>query len=837
MAASLQLHFPGATLLPPSPPIRLAQRPRIGWFLLKVDVGSASARYRCFHFARTLADQFESVYFTRYQDLKEQIDTLDVIILVKRLDRAVMDVAALAQHAGKPVFLDLCDDLVHPHYPSRDEPGLAIMTLRSVAPTLAGITVPSAEMAERIERYLASGQAACPCHVIPDIAETSELFEAATKFVTGHLPAGMPPIKLGGASGALDAASSELKRIVWFGNYGGTHSNFGMFSLKSRLRPLREFHQEVPLELVVISNSRPVFDALVDKCGFPTRYVEWSGPAVYQELFAADAALLTTGNDDFCMVKSSNRVVQALACGVPVIADKATALAEFEDVILSGNMRRCLEICLKQENEHLVAAKLDQARRILDRYTPETLARSWSILLTRAIGKSLQLKASTVPNGPMLVLGPGDDLEDALAAVKAMNSTPGLNYQLLVSTELLEANPRFARVLHTAKALPRFFSGKLRGMEGPLAQCSCVVVGDRTSIHGKVLADLANQSGIDVIELRQTGHLDFGIYSGSQAPEPLPERAPPGPYPQYANPDGSVDWAFVIHSDARGWILDAICQEIGSRQPASWQVIGHRQQPPPAKNLFFSHFSLLDSFDTRFPDAISASNVFLWYTHPREETPASIARSLDLFGRTTRVIFTCEANRAVWLARGLAPERTTVVLGAADPQLFMGHSRGNGCVGLSSSFYERKNPDLMLEVVKALPHRQFTLLGRNWNRYARFEELRALPNFTYLSARYQDYPRIYATFDVFLSISSLEGGPIPLIEAMMCNAVPVASNTGFAPDLIIHGNNGFIFDSDASAEQVASLIEEAFVLPSDVRSTVVEYDWDRFSAKIIELSQ
>lgn len=265
-------------------------------------------------------------------------------------------------------------------------------------------------------------------------------------------------------------------------------------------------------------------------------------------------------------------------------------------------------------------------------------------------------------------------------------------------------------------------------------------------------------------------------------------------------------------------------------------MVTHRSPPPPAKNLFFSHFSLLDSFDVRFPEALASSNVFLWYTHPREESPTSIARNLELFGRISRVIFTCTANRALWIERGLAPERTAVVLGAADPQLFHSHQRADGCVGLSSSFYERKNPDLLLEVVKRLSSRRFTLLGQNWNRYARFEELSSLPNFSYVTAPYQEYPRIYSTFDVFLSISNLEGGPIPLIEAMMSNAVPVASNVGFAPDLIIPGLNGYLFKPGADAAHIAGLIEQAYSLTTDVRASVIQYDWDRFSAQIMELA-
>jgi glycosyltransferase involved in cell wall biosynthesis len=183
----------------------------------------------------------------------------------------------------------------------------------------------------------------------------------------------------------------------------------------------------------------------------------------------------------------------------------------------------------------------------------------------------------------------------------------------------------------------------------------------------------------------------------------------------------------------------------------------------------------------------------------------------------------------------LAEEKTVFILGAADPNFFRYHQRGNGVVGLSSSFYERKNPDTLLEVMRLLPHRDFLLLGRNWNRYALFEEMKALPNFTYNTAPYREYGDIYSTFDVFLSMSRLEGGPIPLIEAMMSNAVPVASRTGFAPDIIRHGQNGFIFDLDASPETIAEMIEAAFDLPGNIRAGVQDLTWENLSARIVSL--
>lgn len=777
------------------------------------------------------------MFFSRYTDLKEGIEDLDAIIVIKRLDRYVIELAALARHLRKPLFLDMCDDLANPNDPTLDLPYFALNVLMAVAPALSAIVVPGAEMAVRIEGYLAdNGFSGQLCHVIPDIAETRELFAATERFVrgdnAGHLSVGRRKNRL------VDVSKSEAspRRIVWFGNFGGSHSNFGMFSLRPIFKHLREFHRTCPLELVIISNNITIYEALVAGCNFPTRYVSWSPSAVYDELDRADAALLTTGDDEFCAVKSSNRILQAFAASVPVIAEKSPALAEFEEIMFTGRFQRSLEECLGPKRHEIVPTRLAQASLVLQRYAPERLARQWSNLLNQAIGRSLVQQTAKSHKGILLLLDVGDDPEQAMAAALKMNRTIGRR-GLLVSIDLLKKDKDFRTVLHRAKAMPMFFSGQLKGVEGQLSSWSAVIIGNPQSTNGRLVSKIARQAGMEV--LTHAGVADEEIEGfGSPLDDrtKVASKAPPGPYPERTDPDGSVEWAFVIHDKGRGWILDAICQEIGSRQPNSWAVVDQSRPPPRSRNLFFSHFSLLDLFENKYPEALPASNVFVWYTHPRDETPNTIARNLHLFDKTSRVIFTCESNRRLWIERGLDPEKTVVVLGAADPVLFERHERGGGAVGLSSSFYERKNPDLMLDVVKALPHRNFVLLGRNWNRYARFEELLALPNFTYLTRSYRDYPRIYSTFDVFLSISSLEGGPIPLIEAMMCNAVPVASHTGFAPDVIEHGRNGFLFDIEAGPERVSELIEQAFALDTDIRKTVEQYSWDRFSAEIVGLA-
>ena len=321
------------------------------------------------------------------------------------------------------------------------------------------------------------------------------------------------------------------------------------------------------------------------------------------------------------------------------------------------------------------------------------------------------------------------------------------------------------------------------------------------------------------------------------APLPAPPY-PLGPYPEHIPTDNTpVDWIFITHQDSKGWILDGICREIGSRHPGPWFVAYNPPQPGPAKNYFFSHYLLYLKHFLKNRKLFEHSNTFIWYTHPRDEKPEVIAQLCEAFNAATRVIFSCSAWRDLWISYGLKPERGVVVLGGAHEGFFPGHVRGSGCVGLSSSYYERKNPDLVRDLVRLLPHRQFMLLGKGWEAYGDFPAMLASSNFSYETASYAQYPRYYAKFDVFLSTSTLEGGPIPLLECMMCNAVPVSSITGFVPDLVRHGENGYLFETNAKAEDVAPLIEAAFAMKTDIRSTVLPYTWEKFAKEILSFAR
>lgn len=805
---------------------------KVGWLLPAIDVHCEHLRYRCFHVAHLLGPEFESVYLTGRAQVRDAIPGLAVLIVLNRVDRGLLELAQIARDSGVPVFLDLSEDLLHPRH-ARNRSGLNLMNFLGAASFLQGVTVPSAPLADRLENYaINNGVSGLQIHVVPDAAETWDVYRATVEAVLGV-----------DAGSDLDILPEKdllaPKQVIWWGDFGSSHGNSGIFSLRRYLGALRSVNRDIPLELVVLSNNEAVYRAMVHECGFPTRYVELTPSALYSELTVADVALIASGNDEFATVQSSARVLHALAADVPVITDKGPALAEFEESIFSGRISDALHNSLGPSRTRLVRPLMNSAKLPLARYSPSQTTKIWSGLLSMACDERSQQQFQKRPGKTLFVVERGDSMAFFRGLISAANALQDLEFDLLISTEFIEDHPEIDPVLRKVRTIPRFFSGACPGALNVMSGVSALVVDRPFAPVASALCRVAKRLGVPIITAAEaaTGSLD-GLVRKPDLEPVARSVIRAGRYEERIDPDGGVDWAFLVDRKAKGWILDAICREIGSRQPSSWTVVYHPEAGPPAKNVFYSHYALFEKRNVKSNSgAFGDPKVFVWYTHPREENPVTVAKRLLAFEQVTKVVFACESNRRVWVNRGLSEDKTAVVLGGADGTAFGFHERGTGVIGLSSSFYERKNPDRLLEVVKLLPHRQFLLLGRNWNRYARFEELRALANFSYRTAPYREYPSIYATFDVFLSMSSLEGGPIPLIEAMMCNAVPVASRTGFAPDVIRHGRNGFIFDLDASAVEIAELIDAAYSLPGNVRKTVELYDWDNFSASVVNLAK
>ena len=294
---------------------------------------------------------------------------------------------------------------------------------------------------------------------------------------------------------------------------------------------------------------------------------------------------------------------------------------------------------------------------------------------------------------------------------------------------------------------------------------------------------------------------------------------------------------YVARQSDKDWIFGAKVRRLSrfSRLNAKTYYHDRLRDLPDSDGYYFIFHQYFYRAMRHNPQILNKKNIVM-YTHPNFTFSYSKSHVIWCLNKAHKVICLNSKVQEELIQAGLQPEKTSLIHIASNPEFFYPHERNQGTVGFCSAFSDRKNPELIFNLVKHMPERKFYLIGRYWDRYEKFEELTSFPNFTYFDNQdYEKYPDLYNKIDIFVSPSFMEGGPVPLLEAMLSNCFPIASNTGFGPDVIEHGKNGFIFDADADLKEVINLINKADKITNDVRATAIQYSWENCSKKIDEL--
>tara|TARA_R110002049_G_scaffold309282_1_gene520050 strand:+ start:33295 stop:34317 length:1023 start_codon:yes stop_codon:yes gene_type:complete len=294
---------------------------------------------------------------------------------------------------------------------------------------------------------------------------------------------------------------------------------------------------------------------------------------------------------------------------------------------------------------------------------------------------------------------------------------------------------------------------------------------------------------------------------------------------------------FLAREKDKDWIFGAKVRRLSwfSSLDADTYFNDKLRNLPESDGYFYIYQNYFCRCIRSTPSILRKKNIVM-FTHPNWTKKYSKTHVVWCLNKSDYIICLNSSIKNYLIEIGVKPELLKVLHIGTSSSFFYEHERGTGGVGFCSIYGPRKNADLIFDIVKNMPNRQFYLIGREWEQYEKFNELNVLQNFTYYdNMAYESYPDLYSKIDVFVSPSLLEGGPVPVLEAMMSNCVPVASNTGFCVDLINHGKNGFIFDIQATYKEVIPLIEKAFTLDADVRSTVMPYTWENCAKTIDEL--
>ncbi|RZT00347.1 glycosyltransferase family 4 protein [Aquimarina brevivitae] len=295
---------------------------------------------------------------------------------------------------------------------------------------------------------------------------------------------------------------------------------------------------------------------------------------------------------------------------------------------------------------------------------------------------------------------------------------------------------------------------------------------------------------------------------------------------------------YVAREKDKDWIFGAKVRRLSrySLLNASTHYHDKLRQLPNADGYFFIYQNYFCRCLRSKPSIVGKKNIVM-FTHTNWSKKYSKTHVVWCFNKAADYVICLNSDvKRQLIEAGVKPEILVVMHIATSSDFFYKHERGEGGVGFCSTYSDRKNPDLVFDLITNLPQRHFYLIGRNWENDPRFKEVANNPNFTYFKNEpYDNYPALYSKIDVFVSPSFLEGGPVPILEAMMSNCVPVASTTGFAPDLINHGVNGFLFEPNERYDKIIPLIEKAFEIKTNTRETVLDFTWEECAKKIDRL--
>lgn len=149
----------------------------------------------------------------------------------------------------------------------------------------------------------------------------------------------------------------------------------------------------------------------------------------------------------------------------------------------------------------------------------------------------------------------------------------------------------------------------------------------------------------------------------------------------------------------------------------------------------------------------------------------------------------------------------------------------------------RKNYDSMLKIINALiqKNKKVLIIGDGWEKAKIYKNQE---NIVVLNPPYKDFNVFYSLMKMFVSVTSYDGGPIPLLESMACGVPSVITNSGFAPDIIQDKELGFVFQPFEGEERILGIIETCENTKFNstfLRKTASKYSFDSYAAKLVDI--
>lgn len=288
-----------------------------------------------------------------------------VVIFQKAYGAAERSAAQALARRGVKTILDLCDQHLwaHPDYPETHERREALLRMLETVDvvTCATPTLAAAIPHPRLQ-------------VVDDLLEEGAL-TLGGGWLSHWLTAPLPP---------REQARRRSTRLIWFGHAGADFPPFGISDLAHALPQLARVHNETPLSLTVVSNSRARFEKYVATAPFPTKYITWRSWIMRPLLRQHDVCLLPITDNPFTRCKTANRPALSIGCGLPVVAEPIPSYRELADFLYLGD----IESGVREAIAEPVAARERTERGaayLQQRFASERIVGQWQMAVSAAL--------------------------------------------------------------------------------------------------------------------------------------------------------------------------------------------------------------------------------------------------------------------------------------------------------------------------------------------------------------------------------------------------------------------------------------------------------------------
>lgn len=310
------------------------------------------------------------------------------------------------------------------------------------------------------------------------------------------------------------AEKGQIKKtILWFGNHGAAHAAFGMLDILQIREALEKLAAEMPVELLVVSNSIEKFEQHIHPMAISTRYSEWSENAMEGHLRNADVVVIPNSLDPFSICKSANRTVLALAHGTPVVATSTPTLEPLRECIVLDDFEDGLRRYLT--DSEYVKMHIVKAQKIIDElYGQDSLSRQWGEVIHYTLSHKKHHSPSTEPELIFAIHQPQDI--DLASPILAAASQRGLRCAIWTSSSAMNRWTQLFEWIRKSGYEWRFFLDGLDGCDAKsfLRTARALISVTETNLNPHrfthQLTKLANAAGVFTVTM-QHGFENVGL--------------------------------------------------------------------------------------------------------------------------------------------------------------------------------------------------------------------------------------------------------------------------------------------------------------------------------------